>query len=59
MGSYSLLLKDFPDLGIESESSALQADSLPSELPALHPDGWREIQLESLWEFLKTFPAAH
>ena len=52
MGSHSLLLKDFPDLGIESESSALQADSLPSELPALHPDGWREIQLESLWEFL-------
>ena len=33
MGCYSLSPGDLPDLGIKPESSALQADSLPSEPP--------------------------
>ena len=33
MGCHSLLWGDLPDPGIEPESPALQADSLPSEPP--------------------------
>ena len=30
---------DIPDPGVKSQSPALQADSLPTELPAKHPNG--------------------
>ena len=33
VGSHSLLRGDLPNPGIEARSAALQADSLPSELP--------------------------
>jgi len=33
VGSHSLLQADLPHPGIKPESPALQADSLPSELP--------------------------
>ena len=37
MGSLSLLQGDLPDPGIEPESPAFQADSLPAELPGSSP----------------------